>query len=202
MRNQSVGLAALTLSTLLTSTPASAHHAIGGATPSNGWEGLLSGLAHPVLGLDHLAFIVAAGMIAALHRRGVFVPIAFVAASLAGTGIRFLAFDLPGSGWMIATSIVLIGALLATGRESLGLVIPLVSAAGILHGYAYGQSIVGAEMTPLWSYLLGLAIVQLIIGLSTERISRIALRPAPALRWAGLVVCGIGIAYLSTQSLG
>jgi hypothetical protein len=63
-------LGVLTLGAMLLATPASAHHAMGGATPSNLWEGLLSGLAHPVIGLDHLAFVIAAGLIAAVHRRG------------------------------------------------------------------------------------------------------------------------------------
>ena len=44
---------------------AEAHHAMGGTTPQTLAQGLLSGLAHPVIGLDHLAFTVAAGLLAA-----------------------------------------------------------------------------------------------------------------------------------------
>jgi urease accessory protein len=200
-------MAALTLGAMMVATPSSAHHAMGGVTPANGWEGLLSGLAHPVLGLDHLAFVVAAGLIAALHRRGVFIPVVFVAASLAGTGVHLLAFDLPASEWMVSSSVLFIGALLVARTRSLPVVVLLASAAGILHGYAYGQSIVGAEMTPLSAYLLGLLIVQLAIGLSTLRVFQVAARTTPdmgiaTLRWAGLVVCGVGLAYLGTQWLG
>jgi len=200
------GVAAFTVFAALLAAPASAHHAIGGATPSNGWEGLLSGLAHPVLGLDHFAFIVAAGLIAALHRRGVFIPIAFVAASLIGTGVHRLALDLPAPELMISLSVVLFGALLVARRRSLPIVAALASAAGIFHGYAYGESIVGAEMTPLSAYLLGLALVQLAIGLSTLRIFQTAFRPTPGirsvtLRWAGFVVCCVGLACLTTQWL-
>ena len=36
-----------------------AHHPMGGNTPSTLWEGLLSGVGHPIIGFDHLAFIVA-----------------------------------------------------------------------------------------------------------------------------------------------
>jgi len=202
-----LGLGALTLCALLISTPSSAHHAIGGATPSNGWDGLVSGLAHPVIGLDHLAFVVAAGLIAALHRRGVFIPIAFVAASLMGTGVHLLALDLPASQPMISLSVLLMGALLVARRRSLPIVIVLASAAGIFHGYAYGESIVGAEMTPLSAYLLGLALVQLVIGLSTRSLFHIAARRTPdieirTLRWAGLVLCVVGFAYLSAPWLG
>ena len=204
---RSAGVGTLTLCAMLLATPASAHHAIGGATPSNAWEGLLSGLAHPVLGLDHLAFVVAAGLIAALHRRGVFIPIAFVAASLVGTGIHLLALDLPASEWMTSLSVLLVGAILVARRRSLPIVMVLASAAGIFHGYAYGESTVGAEMTPLSAYLVGLALIQLVIGLSTQSIFRIAARRTPdieilTLRWAGLVVCGVGLAYLSAPWLG
>jgi urease accessory protein len=44
---------------------AEAHHAMGGTTPQTLAQGLLSGLAHPVIGLDHLAFTLAAGLLAA-----------------------------------------------------------------------------------------------------------------------------------------
>lgn len=34
--------------------PALAHHAMGNTTPNTFAEGLVSGLAHPIIGLDHL----------------------------------------------------------------------------------------------------------------------------------------------------
>jgi urease accessory protein len=155
-----------------------------------------------VIGLDHLAFVVAAGLIAALHRRGVIIPIAFVAASLIGTGVHGLAWNLPAPGLLIPLSVLLFGALLLAGRRSLPLVAVLASAAGVFHGYAYGESIVGAEMTPLSAYLLGLALVQLAIGLSARILFQAAARRTPdfrtaTLRWAGFAVCCVGLAYLT-----
>ena len=50
--------------------PALAHHPFGGETPRTIAEGLLSGLGHPVIGLDHLAFTVAIGTIAIGHTQG------------------------------------------------------------------------------------------------------------------------------------
>jgi urease accessory protein len=199
-----VGVSALSLGSLLLATPAGAHHAMGGATPSNAWEGLVSGLAHPVIGMDHLAFIVAAGLIAALHRRGALIPIAFVIASLIGTGVHALAWNLPAPELLISLSVLLFGALLMAKRLSLALCAALAAAAGVFHGYAYGESIVGAEPTPLAAYLLGLALVQLAIGFSTLSAYHVLSRRAPAmtLRWAGLVVCSVGLAYLSTRWVG
>ena len=182
---------------------AGAHHAIGGKIPSNAWEGLLSGLAHPILGLDHFAFVVAAGLIAALHRRGALVLVAFVAASLVGTGIHLLAWDLPAPELMISLSVVLFGVLLIVRQLSLPIVVGLAAASGIFHGYAYGESIVGAEMTPLWAYLLGLAMVQVAVGLSVQWLVQKALRPIPAmgsvaLRLAGFAIGLVGVGYLAT----
>ena len=195
---------ALSLCSMLLATPASAHHAMGGATPSDGWEGFLSGLAHPVIGLDHLAFVVAAGLMATLHRRGAFIPIAFVTASLIGTAVHGLAWNRPAPEVAISLSVLLFGAFLMARRQSLPLPVGLASVAGVFHGYAYGESIVGAEMTPLGAYLLGLALVQLAIGVSTRSLFQIAARRAPdmggvTLRWAGIVICCVGLAYLGSQ---
>ena len=44
------------------SSAALAHHPMAGKTPSNMMEGLLSGIGHPVLGMDHLAFVFAMGV--------------------------------------------------------------------------------------------------------------------------------------------
>lgn len=43
---------------LLAPDAAPAHHLMDGALPATPWQGLLSGLAHPVVGLDHLAALV------------------------------------------------------------------------------------------------------------------------------------------------
>lgn len=183
---------------------AGAHHAIGGRIPWNAWEGLLSGLAHPVLGLDHFAFVVAAGFIAALYRRGALVPVAFVASSLIGTGVHLLAWNLPAPELMISLSVVLFGVLLIARQLPLSIVVGLAVASGIFHVYAYGESIVGAEMTPLWAYLMGLAVVQLMIGLSTRWLTLKILGPASSertvvLRLAGFAIGLVGLTFLATQ---
>ena len=36
---------------------------MGGATPATFWQGLASGVGHPVIGLDHLVFLLAAGVL-------------------------------------------------------------------------------------------------------------------------------------------
>ena len=52
--------------------PALAHHVMGRELPADFAQGLLSGLGHPIIGLDHLAAVVAVGCLASLQpaRRG------------------------------------------------------------------------------------------------------------------------------------
>ncbi len=180
---------------------AGAHHASGGKIPSNGWEGFLSGLAHPILGLDHFAFVVAAGLIGAFHRRGGLVPVAFTAASLIGTWIHLFAWDLPAPELFISSSVVLFGVLLIVRQMNLPLVVVLAGTSGIFHGYAYGESIVGAEMTPLWAYLLGLAVVQIAVGFSIRWLAQKTPRSTASgegmsLRLAGFAIGLVGVGYL------
>lgn len=196
------------ISLLLTATPATAHHAFGGETPSNLFEGFLSGLAHPVIGLDHFAFVVAVGLLAAIKKRGVFIPVAFALAALAGTGIHLISLDLPGAELVISASVLAFGVMLAM-KDSPNLIVLIVLAAtiGIFHGYAYGEAIVGAEMTPLVAYLAGFTIIQLVVAMVTYGIGKFVLnkltdQPSLNLRFAGFTICGAGAAFLSSVILG
>ena len=66
---------------LLLSSPAFAHHAMGGRLPSTFFEELLSGLAHPVIGLDHLSALIAIGLLSAgLVHGGVWLASTFATA--------------------------------------------------------------------------------------------------------------------------
>ena len=203
MLRQTRRLLAATAVFTLTATAAQAHHAMDGALPSSVGQGLLSGLAHPVIGLDHLAFIVAAGIVAGAAGLGLWLPILFVAASIGGVVLHLQAVDLPLAELVIAASVVLAGVLLARGtaQAGRGVWLPIVAIAGIFHGYAYGESIVGAEPTALWAYLAGLALVQSAIGAGVALLAARNAWTMPALapRLAGAAVFGIGISALAGQ---
>ncbi|WP_242028453.1 HupE/UreJ family protein [Pseudanabaena sp. FACHB-2040] len=195
------------LASSLLMLPAQAHHATGGSTPTNAFTGFISGLAHPVIGPDHFAFVVAVGLIAAFSLRGIVLPIAFVLATLAGTGLHLLGLTLPGAEIGVSLSVVLAGVVLATNRK-LG-VEPLAglgALAGLLHGYAYGEAIVGAEMAPLAAYLAGFAVIQLLVSLGVfwagRRVFNLSAGPSLNLRFAGFAIAGAGSAFLSSVLLG
>lgn len=181
------------------SGPALAHHAMGGSIPDSLASGLLSGLAHPVIGIDHLAFVAAAGIAAAATGSRLLSPLAFVAATVAGCLLQVTGFSLPAAEIVVAASILLLGGILLSGR-TLGTpaLLGLFAVAGLFHGWAYGESIVGAEPTPLVAYLAGFAAVQYAVatgaGHLATRTGRLATDIRP--RLAGAMAAGIGVAFL------
>ncbi|WP_316429785.1 HupE/UreJ family protein [Leptolyngbya sp. NK1-12] len=185
------------------SKAAQAHHAMGGNLPSNFLEGFLSGLAHPVIGLDHLAFVVAIGILSAGRVRASLIPITFVLTAMFGTGIHLLSVDLPVVEPIIALSILVIGAILAFNSEIRFLVLLLLAGvAGLFHGYAYGESIIGSEMTPLFAYLTGFTLIQYGIALLSMKLSSIlAQRDSKSLpqikRWWGYGIAIAGLYFLT-----
>ena len=96
----------------LVTTPALAHHPLDGRLPSNFFEGIMSGFGHPIIGFDHLAFVIAIGLLAVGITRGILIPISFVIATAIGAGIHLLAINLPIPELVIAASVVLFGVLL------------------------------------------------------------------------------------------
>ena len=63
--------------------PAAAHHVMGGRTPATFTQGLLSGLGHPIIGVDHLAFVVAVGIAVGVARLSLALPAVFIALIMA-----------------------------------------------------------------------------------------------------------------------
>src|SRR5690349_1033261 len=106
------GMAGFGLSLAL-APPAMAHHVMGGVQPSTLWQGLLSGLGHPVIGLDHLAFVIGVGALAYLMGRVALVPIVFVAGTVAGCALHIAGADLPAAELAVALTVAAAAALLA-----------------------------------------------------------------------------------------
>lgn len=197
-------MAALSLSAL----PAAAHHPMGGKMPSNFFEGFLSGVAHPLLGPDHFAFVVAVGLLAATKQQGFLVPLSFMLSAMLGTGAHLAGISLPGVELLISASILLFGILLAIkDSPHMGIVSGLSAVAGLFHGYAYGEAIFGAEMTPVLAYLIGFTAIQLAVSLVALQVGKAVLRRRAAeqpqipakLRSAGFVICGVGLSLLTSQ---
>jgi urease accessory protein len=177
-----------------------AHHAIDGRTPESFGEGIFSGLAHPIIGLDHLVFILAAGLAAGALGLGIRMPALFVCASLIGLAIHLTRIDVPLVEAMVATSIVVLG--LAIGsRSGFGTKVwmALFVAAGLFHGYAYGETVVEASRAPLAGYLIGLGVVQSALAgmtyLAGHKLAEGAGHAKPEMRHLGALLAVIGAVF-------
>lgn len=190
------------LLTLAMSIPAQAHHVMGGKMPSSFAEGLLSGLGHPVIGLDHLAFIIAVGVAVGMAGLSLVIPVLFIAASAIGVAGHVSGISLPGSEALVALSVLVAGAIIAFGRSlQLAAWAALFAIGGLLHGYAFGESIYGAEPSPLVAYLIGLAAIQAVLATAVAwAVRRTGAEPLGT-RLAGATIAGIGIAILAGQFL-
>jgi urease accessory protein len=180
---------------------AQAHHAMDGALPGNVFEGFLSGLAHPVIGLDHFVFVLAMGAACYYFGRRVIGIAAFLVAALAGTMLHVQQATLPYAEFWVAASLVVLGIAVLRAAPALKGVAGaiLFAAAGVVHGYAYGESIVGAEQAPLLAYLVGFTVVQSAIGLAGFALANHAdrmHRSVAALRTVGAVTSVAGVAFL------
>jgi urease accessory protein len=100
-----------------------------------------SGFAHPFLGLDHLAAMVAVGLWAALAggRRLWVWPAAFVCAMLVGGFLGQASPHVPQVEPVIAASVIALGLLVASGIKAP--ILPgaaLIAAFAVFHGAAHG----------------------------------------------------------------
>lgn len=177
------------IATLSMQTPAFAHHVMGGKLPQTFLQGFLSGLGHPVIGIDHLAAIVGAGLLAALARRGAAPLLAFSAALVAGVGVHLAGADVPVSELLVGLSTIAIGVLVVLRQSmSSAAAAALFAIVGLLHGYALGESIVGAEPAPLVAYLAGLLVIQTAIAFAAYALLVRLPARAMAMTIAGLVM--------------
>jgi urease accessory protein len=184
-----------------TASTASAHHLMGGKTPSTFTDGILSGVGHPIIGPDHLAFLVALGIAVGVARLSLLTPFLFLLTMACGVAAHVASLNIPLAELIVAVSVLAAGVLIALDWNiSSGAWAALFSIAGFFHGYAYGESIYGAEPTPLAAYLVGLVAVQtaLVIGIAfASRALWTTSRMAP--RLAGAAICGVGFAVLVGQ---
>lgn len=189
----------ITLALGLFSTSALAHHPLGGDAPQTVFHGFLSGLAHPVIGIDHLAFVILVGLAAAFAGRSLVAPLVFIGATLAGTAVLLAGVILPLVEAVVVASVVLLGVLLVLGRRVAGpLALIAFALAGVFHGWAYGEAVVGATPMPIFAYLLGFGVTQLFIagGIATFMGQLLQQgQGAVQARLAAAVCLGVGLVY-------
>lgn len=183
--------------------------AAGAAQAHVGHEGghaatFLSGLAHPVSGMDHLLAMVAVGLWSAVampQRRwqapALFVGVMALGALLAHTG---LALPLGNSlEWLIAASVILLGGLLVSGTAlPLAIGLPVVAASALLHGTAHGLEMVTGES--FLAYGAGFVLATALLHLGGMGLGAALQRVRAVLpRLAGALIGGAGLFMLVSR---
>src|SRR5262249_18823123 len=121
-----------------------AHHLMGGKVPDTAWQGLLSGLGHPIIGVDHFAFIVGVGCMSRIVGQVTLLPLLFIIGSVLGCCVHVLGYTIPWSELAIALTLALAAAVVGTrSRAPIGALSAGLIVARAAHGCACGGSIVG-----------------------------------------------------------
>ena len=184
-------LACLLLIPALSAAPALAHHVADiSALKPTVLNGVVSGLAHPVLGPDHLLFLLALSLVG-LQRRLRW-ALGLLVVGLLGSASALIWPGLPGAEALVAATLVVEALVLLRRLPSLAL-LPAMA----LHGYVLSGPVFGWTTMPLAAYGAGLLLSQGALLLT----SLVVLRPAvsrlspTALRWLALALIACGGAW-------
>ena len=187
------GAAALLLASL-SAAPALAHHPMESmALVPSPVSGLISGLAHPLLGPDHLLFLIALALVG--FQRSLRWALGLLLVGLSATALGLWLPGLPGAEALVSLSLVAEGLVIAGRLPALSLI-----PAFALHGYVLSASVIGWESTPIAFYLLGLLVSQaalLVLSLLGLRRFSQGLAVSQKQLLAGVMV-GIGAAFTWT----
>mgnify|MGYP001823467724 FL=1 len=199
----------VTAALLLPVTQAQAHHPLAGMPMETFTHGLLSGIGHPLLGFEHLFFVVLVGISATFIRCRLPAPLAYIIAMLGGCMVSALWTPVPATELMIALSLLVLGSMLLSGhRFGLSNILFTFAGFGLFHGAAFGESLAtqeaGFDSQVLTGYLLGLGLTQFAIalaaGLVCTTLWKVSHVGAPQPRLAGAMVAGVGL-YLTLEHL-
>ena len=136
-------------------------------------DGLLAGFRHPIFGPEHLMFLLSLGVIAAFVTAGPWIILAFIVASITGVLIRSAGWLIAMSEPLVALSLLVVGAFFITGRSlPFPLWLAIAVLAGVVHGYTFGEAVVGGENVVTIAYLAGLAIMQYALAAGMSALTR------------------------------
>lgn len=178
-------------SLVLAAAPAAAH-------TGRPVRGLVDGLAHPVLGPDHLAAMVAVGVLAAATAGGRpvwWAPLGFVTGMVGGALVGMATGAVGAVETGIVASVIALGGLIAAGRPTRGWWLPaLVAALGALHGHAHGAELPDGAW-PV-AYLAGFVAATAALHLTGTLLGLALRRTAEARIATGVLVGAFGVALL------
>lgn len=160
-------------------------------------NGLLSGLAHPVLGPDHLLFLLALSLLGLKQRR--LWMLLLLGVGLAGSAAALVLPGLPQAELLVAATLALVAGVLM-GWLPRVVLLPAMA----LHGYVLSATVLGWSTLPLASYLVGLLISQgLLLLLALQVMRPLSQRlTMPGRRWFALGLLGSSLVLVHATQLG
>ena len=184
---------ALALASLIVCGAAAAH------TDDLGAGGFVSGVLHPLFGLDHLVAMVAVGLWGAfLGRPAIWLlPVVFPTVMALGGALGIAGVPMPGVEIGIALSGVLLGLVVALAwRAPLVLAAVIVGAFAIFHGHAHGTEL--PEAVNPFAYAAGFVLCTGALHLAGIAFGELTRLPWGAwiVRGAGAVVALVGATFL------
>jgi urease accessory protein len=161
--------------------------------------GFASGFAHPILGADHIAAMVAVGLWGAfLGTPAIWLlPIVFPLVMALGGILGIVRVPLPGVEIGIAASALVLGAMVALAvKPHLAVAAVLVGAFAIFHGYAHGAEL--PDGSNAVAYSAGFVIATGLLHLCGIAIGLLTRWPAGvfAVRAAGSAIAVAGLVFL------
>jgi urease accessory protein len=161
--------------------------------------GLLSGLRHPVSGLDHILAMIAVGLWGAqLGRPALWIlPVTFPMVMAFGGMAGLMGLALPGIEIGIAVSAIILGVLVGwEARPPLGVAVVVVGVFAIFHGHAHGAELPAGADALLYS--IGFVVATGCLHATGIGLGLIHRWPAGklALRAAGVAVALAGVCFL------
>jgi len=161
--------------------------------------GFVSGLAHPVSGLDHVLAMIAVGLWGAQLRAPAvwLLPVTFPMVMALGGMLGLMGVHLPGVEIGIAASAIVLGlAVLLEARPPLGVAAALVGCFAVFHGHAHGTELPPGANGLLYS--IGFVVSTGLLHGSGVAMGLVHRWPAgrSALRVAGACVAVAGVVFL------
>lgn len=157
------------------------------AHPGHDHAGVMSGLTHPVFGLDHLLAMLAVGLWAAQQQGNArwALPLTFVATMLVGGLLGFSGIEMPLMEAGIAGSVLALGLLVALAvRPPVAVAAALTAMFALSHGVAHGLEL--PALSSPWGYATGfVAATAMLHGVGYMVARNLPQVAAPLVRIAG-----------------
>ncbi len=159
--------------------------------------GFAAGLAHPLLGFDHLLAMLAVGLWSLRQSRAfsISAPLLAAVGMLLGAGLAWGGFALPGVEFGIAMSVLLAGVLVAAlVKVPAGIGAGVVVLFMLFHGHAHGSEMPHGAST--LAYLAGFTLATLVITYMGRTAGAFLMaREHRLLRALGLLIAAAGALF-------